>query len=122
MGNADSAADFARRLGKFQRESDGEGDPARNTAKELIAQGFILPMLKMARESEFKTGMFHGGQGEKAFGAQLDERLARRVAEQVAPGLVDAVYRKVHNNGGAGATGDGAPAQTQPGREVDRHG
>ena len=141
----DQARAFAERLGQFQRAEDSEGDPARNTAKELIAKGLVAPMLKMARESAFKTSMFHGGQGEKAFGGQLDQRLARKVADHVAPELVEAVYQKINGMktqqadpasqpgnaqqaASANGTGDTATKKPAPatapatGKEVDRHG
>ena len=80
-------------------------EPAREAAEELVAFALVMPMMKMARNSPFKSELFHGGRGEKAFGNRLDQLLARRIVGGSNLPVVDAVHRQL----------------TGPGAEVDHH-
>ena len=96
----------AERAGTEVGPADGDGS-ARESAEELIAFGLIAPLLKMARNDPFKSELFHGGQGEKAFGNQLDQRIARHIVDGMNLPIVDAVHRRI-------TAGQGG--------EVDQHG
>jgi Rod binding domain-containing protein len=92
LGQTDRADSFADQLARAAGSNDP--DQMRKTAEQLVGMTFFLPLLKMARESPFKTELFHGGQGEEAFGAQLDEVLADRLGHRAGNGLVDAIVDK----------------------------
>ena len=87
---------FSRVLGLEMNEGQKRGvDEGREAARDLVATAFITPLLKMIRSDPFKSDLFHGGQGEEAFGAMLDQSIAPGLADQVAPGLVDSIYAKL---------------------------
>jgi hypothetical protein len=73
----------------------GRGGKAYEAAQDLVSITFVLPMFAQAREEPFKSDLFHGGQGEKLFGARLDEIMADRVTRSMRLPMVDAVYRKI---------------------------
>jgi len=85
-----------------------DADQARESAEQLIGMALILPLLKQARQSPFKSERMHGGFGEDAFASQLDQTLADRIAKRMGGQLVDAVVRTM--------------TPTASGKEVDRHG
>lgn len=89
-----------------------EEDGARDAAEQLIGMALVLPLLKQARESPFKSERMHGGFGEDAFASQLDQTLADRIAKRMGGQLVDAVVRDMTAN----------PSASANGKEVDRHG
>lgn len=68
----------------------------RETAQQLVASTFIMPLLQQMREDPFKSEMFHGGFTEDAFGQQLDTILADRIAQRTGGSIVDAVYRSIN--------------------------
>lgn len=86
-------------------ERAAQQEQARRAAEELVAFGFVLPMMKQARDSAFKSDLMHG-KGEDAFAGQLDQHLARSIVRRMDTSLVDAVERRM----------------TGRGQEVDRHG
>lgn len=89
QGFGDRADGFQRLL---QQESSNDDDKKlREVAGQLVAQTFFVPLLKQARDSVFKIDMFHGGFGEDAFGSQLDQELADRMAMRNGVGLIDAI-------------------------------
>lgn len=63
----------------------------REAAEQLVATTFIQPILAKAREDPFKVERFHGGQGEKIFGGQLDTILADRIVKKSNFPLVDRI-------------------------------
>lgn len=67
---------------------------ARESADQLIASAFILPVLEEVRNSPFKTEMFSGGRGEEVFGQQLDVIFAERITQSAGFGLSDALVRQ----------------------------
>lgn len=84
----------------------------REAADEFVGMAFILPLMKMSRNDPFKSEMFHGGQGEEAFGAQLDQMRAKQVSPAISKPLVDAIYNRFRTQiQGMSAT-----------KGVDRHG
>lgn len=87
---------------------DAEPSDTRESAEELVGMALILPLLKQARQSPFQSERMHGGFGEDAFTAQLDEQLADTVAKRVGGPLVESLMRTFEPN----ATG----------KEVDRRG
>ena len=50
---------------------------ARDAAQQFVAMTFIQPLLKEVRESNDAAAPFAPTQGEKMFGAMLDERIAQ---------------------------------------------
>jgi len=79
-----------------------DGDPVRDAAKELVAFGLIMPMLQQMQDDPFRSELFHGGQGEKMFNAQLNQHLAKRIVGRMNMPLVDAVYQQINRAGGKG--------------------
>ncbi|MBI1367589.1 MAG: hypothetical protein GC162_02930 [Planctomycetes bacterium] len=106
--------DAAGRFGEMLNAHASRDQQVRDAATEMVSMALVLPMLKMARNDPFKSDLFHGGQGEDAFGAQLDQIRAQQVAGSVSTNLVEAVYRQF---GGKIAAAAGAA-----GKGVDRHG
>ncbi|MEX2673300.1 MAG: rod-binding protein [Phycisphaeraceae bacterium] len=72
----------------------GSRGEVRKAAQQLVSQAFLMPMMKMMRDDPFKSDLFHGGQGEDIFAAQLDEKLADSMASQMNLPVVEAVYQK----------------------------
>ncbi len=62
---------------------------------ELVASTFIKPMLAEMRNSPFKNEMFHGGQGEEIFGAQMDTIVSDRVTNSENNKIVNNIYKRV---------------------------
>ncbi|MEM7625094.1 MAG: rod-binding protein [Planctomycetota bacterium] len=67
---------------------------ARESAEQLIASAFILPVLEEVRNSPFKTEMFSGGRAEEVFGQQLDVIFAERITQSAGFGLSEALIRQ----------------------------
>lgn len=84
---------FADMLDDARREQQ-PADKTREAAQDLVSIAFLLPLLKQARQDPFRSDLFHGGQGEEIFGAQLDEKIAGRMAQSMKLPLADAVYRQ----------------------------
>ena len=99
-------ADFARLLDDErleQREAE-----AREAAQDMVAVTLLMPLLKQVRNDPFRSDLFHGGQGEEAFGAQLDQQIAQSMSRSMKFPLTDAITRHLTRGAGAG--------------KVDRHG
>jgi len=103
-GSRDPFATLLARNGEAGREQ------LREMTEEFVSFGLVLPILKMARNDPFKSELFHGGQGEKAFGAQLDQIRAREVSKQIAQPIVETIYQRFK------------PSVKTTGGEVDRRG
>jgi len=89
-----SPADFAEALNRAgARDRDAQG-AVREAAEQLVAHALILPLLKSMENDPFRSEMFHGGQAEKAFGAQLHEILAERMSRKSDFPLVDAIEQR----------------------------
>jgi Rod binding domain-containing protein len=73
------------------RGAAAQTDRLRHAAEQLVSTALYLPLLKQARQSAFRSDLFHGGFGEDAFGAQFDQQIADRLAERTSHGLADAV-------------------------------
>ncbi len=81
----------------FDRQPDaaGEKEELRNAANQLVAVAFIKPLMAQMRESPFRNGMFHGGQGETIFQEHLDTVIADRISARSNFSIADAVYRRM---------------------------
>lgn len=66
---------------------------ARDTAERLVAQTLVLPVLRQVRESNEAAAPFAPGEGEKQFGALLDERIAEDITKAAGFPLVDRLAR-----------------------------
>lgn len=64
-------------------------------AQQFVATAFVMPLLAQARQSPFKTELFHGGQGEEMFGQQLDQRIADQIVRRMDFPLIHAVQKHV---------------------------
>lgn len=71
-----------------------KNDAIRDNLKQLVAETFIAPMMKMARDDPFKSDLFHGGSGEDVFGQQLDQEMTKRLGESMRLPFVDAAYEQ----------------------------
>jgi Rod binding domain-containing protein len=66
------------------------------TTRVWVAQTFYGQMLKQMRNSPFKSDLFDGGRGGQAFQAQLDQRLAERMANgRAADRLVNSIVKSI---------------------------
>jgi Rod binding domain-containing protein len=63
-------------------------------AHKLVSQTFFGTLLKQMRESPFKSEIFSGGRGEKAFGPMYDQVLADRMSRGAGEKLVRPIVRK----------------------------
>jgi Rod binding domain-containing protein len=69
-----------------------EGKKLREATAQFVSTAFLMPMLKQVREDPFKSDLFHGGQGEEVFGAQLDQKMADNIATSANFPLVDHLF------------------------------
>jgi hypothetical protein len=53
----------------------------RDTFDAFVGQTFYGQMLKALRDTQDKPAYFHGGRGEEAFQAQLDQMLSEKMAK-----------------------------------------
>ena len=74
-------------------------DESLEAARSLVSIGLIQPLLSQIRKDPFRSELFHGGQGEEAFGAKLDTILAERITQASNLKLVDAVHQRMHSVG-----------------------
>lgn len=72
-------------------EQDKRARQVRQSAEQLIATTFIMPLFKRLRNDPLATKLFHGGQGEDIFQQQMDQILADRMAASANFDLVDSV-------------------------------
>ncbi|MDX1563795.1 MAG: hypothetical protein R3236_00250 [Phycisphaeraceae bacterium] len=93
----------------LKKAAGREAGRLRQVTAQFVSTAFLMPMLKQVREDPFQTPMFHGGQGEKVFGARLDQILADRIAGSANFGLTDRLFE--HLSG-----------QLNLGAESQRHG
>lgn len=121
-------SDFTSALAAAGRADSDE--QLRTAAEQLVSHALLTPMMKMMRDDPFKTELFHGGQAEDMFAAQLDQQLAEDMASQMSLDVVEAVYNRFA--GQAEPPPSAPPAAlpevgpriepVAPGLEVDRHG
>jgi hypothetical protein len=72
------------------------------TARTWVAQTFFGQMLKQVRNSPFKSELFEGGRGGQVFQAQLDQKLAERMATAPAGDrLVQSIVNRLEARAGA---------------------
>jgi Rod binding domain-containing protein len=76
-------------------------DRAREAAEQLVAQTFVLPMLKEMRQSNSAAPPFAPSQGEKQFRALMDAELAQRIVKASRFNLVQRLARDLLNVPGA---------------------
>lgn len=109
--------DQASFLRGMVRELGGDPDSAEGATREgivsvaarrLVADAFVEPMLREAREAAQPTGIFAPGAGEKRFSHLVDRSMADRIVDGHNFGLVDALERSLQRQ----VTGLAAPAAT----------
>lgn len=86
----------------------------RKLANQLVSVALIKPLLAQARQSPFRSELFHGGHGEQVFSEHLDTVIADRVAMRSNFDVADAIYRHL--------TGQRTIAGAATGAAVDQHG
>lgn len=99
---ASFAEHFSKRLDPNDAATDRVDEPRaaklREAVEQLISTAFFTPLMEQARDSVFKSELFHGGPGEDAFAKQLDQMYADRVVRQSRFGLVESIERKLLGN------------------------
>ena len=68
-------------------------------SQRLVSQAFFGAMLKQMRESPFKSKIFEGGEGGKAFSSLLDQHLADAMAVGAGRKLSNALVHKLESRG-----------------------
>ena len=68
---------------------------AQTGARRLMADAFLVPLLKEAREASAPEGIFAPGPGEKRFGMMLDQTYADAMLDSESVPLVDALFDKL---------------------------
>ena len=75
-------------------QTASRADQVRQQMTELVGLALFLPLLKQARQSAFRSELFHGGAGEEMFAAQLDQVIADRLSQRTNLPLVEVAYRR----------------------------
>lgn len=70
-------------------------------SQQLVSQTFFGTLLKQMRDSPFKSELFDGGKGGKAFGEMLDQHLAERMASGTGRRLVEAMVKRIESRMGS---------------------
>lgn len=94
---APAGAGFAAELERAaagESQDPSKADAVRENLKQLVAETFIAPLMKMARDDPFKSDLFHGGSGEDVFGQQLDQEMTKRLGASMRLPFVDAAYEQ----------------------------
>jgi Rod binding domain-containing protein len=68
---------------------------AETGAKRMMADAFLVPLLKEVRESTQPQGIFAPGTGEKRFGMMLDQAIADQILDSKNFPLGDALVEKL---------------------------
>ena len=78
-----------------ERARKGLGsEEIREAAEQLVSATFITPVLSQVRESSMAAPPFAPTQGEKQFGAMLDQRLADEIVKSSRLPMVDRLTRE----------------------------
>jgi Rod binding domain-containing protein len=111
VGNSGVGFDAALAAVTAAQGDQRDADPKtiEDAARQLVATSFFKPLFAQMRDSAFKSERFHGGLGEDAFTAQLDEVLSDRMAQRGDWALVDAVVRQLTPTPGSFQTHPPAP-------------
>ncbi|PHQ80916.1 MAG: hypothetical protein COB69_05120 [Phycisphaera sp.] len=74
----------------LRRSKEGASDDEiRTAAEQLVAATFIIPILSSVRESSMAAEPFAPTQGEKQFGALLDQQVADEIVKSSNLPIVD---------------------------------
>lgn len=84
-----------------QLDSKQRNEVKREVVREMVGQVFFGQILKMARNSAFKSDLMHGGRGEDIFGAQLDAEFAHQLGQKMNNQLTESIYRRVSKRAGS---------------------
>lgn len=78
-----------------ERARKGLGsEEIREAAEQLVSATFITPVLSQVRESSMAAPPFAPTQGEKQFGAMLDQRLADEIVKSSRLPMVERLTRE----------------------------
>lgn len=67
-------------------------DTARETFRQFVGQTVFGQMLASMRKTVDKAPYFHGGRAEEVFQGQLDQELAKNIAESSADRFADPMF------------------------------
>lgn len=84
---------------------------ARDAAQQFVAMTFIQPLMKEIRESSNAAAPFAPTQGEKMFGAMLDEQIAHDIVRASDWALIDRIEADLLRTGQSVPT---SPASSMP--------
>ena len=107
---APAGAGVAAELERAAKGEATDGDEVRENLKQLVAETFIAPLMKMARNDPFKSDLFHGGAGEDVFGQQLDQEMTKRLGNSMRLPFVDKAYEQFTRRMNLNQGGDAKPA------------
>lgn len=85
-------------------------------ARRWVAMTFYGQMLKLARQSPFKSDLFSGGRGGEAFGGLLDGKLAEHMSRAAGEKLVKSLVKRMEARA---ATSHSTDAQAMSARSMD---
>jgi Rod binding domain-containing protein len=88
--------DLKAPVGKFKPAESQHEQLVKQTQK-WVAQAFYGTMLKQMRDDPFRSDLFDGGRGGKAFGAMYDQELASRMARGAGSKLVNSIVKHIEN-------------------------
>jgi hypothetical protein len=97
-----SGVDQAERFEQlFERAKRGAPETEiREAAEQLVSATFIVPVLSQIRESSNAAPPFAPTQGEKQFGALLDQRVADEIVKSSRLPIVDRLTRDFASRAG----------------------
>ncbi len=103
-GSVTAAEDFRASLAVARRARDATTAPEdlREAARDLVAAGFVAPILAELRSSTMAAPPFGPGAFERRLGPMLDAQVASRIVEAQGLPLVDAVLRQITRSEGPG--------------------
>jgi len=67
-------------------------DPARETFRQFVGETVFGQMLASLRKTVDKAPYMHGGRAEEVFQGQLDQELAKNLAESSADRFADPMF------------------------------
>lgn len=88
---ADQAQHFAELVERAKKGTTAE--EIREAAEQLVSATFIKPILNQIRESNDAAPPFAPTQGEKQFGALMDQRIADEIVKSSRLPIVDRLTR-----------------------------
>jgi Rod binding domain-containing protein len=70
-------------------------DKVRDRTEQWLSQTFFGQVLKQMRESPFRSELFEGGKGGRAYQSLFDQQLADRMSKSIGRSFVDVFVRQI---------------------------